>query len=219
MSPSGAVRVGLSSNIEDVIDSVDDVKDDLRYEMRKRVGKAMLVLWADARQYVLDDPNHTGQLFKAIQNDESVSNEMLTFSVYADLGMAPYAAITEFGSGQRSNKPYPKGNNLPGSWTKGSGAKALGYPFESPDIDYNTDNPFDMEDFPDFYGFVQYIKEWMATKPVAPERGNEHAAATFIARAIIEKGNYAHPYLRPAWFDNELKVKQAARNAVRSATR
>jgi hypothetical protein len=35
----------------------------------------------------------------------------------------------------------------------------------------------------------------------------------------VEQGNYAHPYLRPAWFDNELQIKRAARNALKNAVR
>lgn len=197
----GRVRVGMSHNISSVISDIDDVKDDLRHETRKRVGAAMRVLWADAKQYVLNDPHTTGQLFSALKRDDDTTGEELEFSVYTDPAIAPYAAIVEFGSGTRSDVAWRGAPNAapPDEYP-------AGYPFSSPDID-------------NISGFAYYIEQWMREKGVTPKYGSYRASALAIAKVIDQRGNYAHPYMRPAWFDNELQVKKAARNAVRNAVR
>jgi hypothetical protein len=210
------VRVSVDSNVGSVIRSIDDVKDDLRHEIRKRVGAAMRVLWADAKQYVLDDPHYGGDLFRALQNESDTSGTELSFRVYTDARVAAHAAIVEYGSGARSNVAYDTAEQVPPG-TEDS--VPPGYPFESPDIDFNERNPINTEGYPSFYGFTKYIEEWMRTKPVKPMTGDYFASAALIAATIVEKGNYAHPFLRPAWFDNELKIKRAARHAVRNAVR
>ena len=215
-----SVKFGMDSNIESVVASIDEVKDDLRHELKKRVGAAMRVMWADARHYVLADPNVSGQLFSAIQRDSDIGVEELDFRVYADLGLASYASIVEFGSGSRTNIPHGSGNSVPGTWPSTGSAVPVGFPYESPDIDYNEESPPQTKGNPEFYGFVKHIEQWMRAKEsVEPYTGNYFVSAAFIAASIIERGNFAHPFLRPAWFDNELKIKRAARNAVRNATR
>lgn len=194
-------RIGVSHNIGSVISDIDDVKDDLRHEMRKRVGAAMRVVWADAKQYVLSDPHTTGDLFTALQREQDTSGEELEFSVYTDATIAPYAAIVEFGSGTRSDVAW-----------RGS-VKA------GPPDQYPPDYPFNAPDIDNLSGFAYFIEQWMREKGVTPKYGSYRASALAIAKVINDRGNYAHPYLRPAWFDNELQVKKAARNAVRNAVR
>lgn len=198
---SGSARVSVSHNIESVISDIDEVKDDIRHEMEKRVGAAMRVLWADAKQYVLNDPHTTGQLFSALQQDQNIAKRELEFRVYTDASIAPYAAIVEFGSGPRSDVAWRGAPNAgpPDEYPRG-------YPFRAPDID-------------NISGFAYYIEQWMKEKGVTPQYGSYRASALAIAKSINDRGNYAHPYLRPAWFDNELQVKRAARNALRNAVR
>jgi len=212
-------RISIDSNVGSVIQSVDDVKDDLRDEFEKRVGAAMRVLWSDTRQYVLDDPHTSGGLFRSIKNDSTMGDVTLSFKVYADTELAAYAAITEFGSGQRTNIPFERGNNVPGSWPSIGSSVPVGFPYEAPDMDFNEDNPINTGGYPKFYGFVKHIEDWMHEKGVMPMTGDYFASAALIAATIIRRGNYAHPFLRPAWFDNELQIKRAARNAVKNATR
>lgn len=208
--------VDIDHNIGSVVRSVDDVKDDLRDEIDKRIGAAMRVLWSDARQYVLNDPHYEGDLFSSIRRESDTQGGELRFSVYADMSLAEYATIVEYGSGTRSNVPYDDAEPVPPGMDTST---PPGYPFESPDIDFNEDNPINTNGHPDFYGFAKYIEEWMRSKPVTPNTGDYFASAALIAATIVEQGNYAHPYLRPAWFDNELKIKQAFVNAVRNAAR
>lgn len=197
----GSARVGISHNIESVISDIGDVQDDLKHEMRKRVGRAMQVVWADARQYVLNDPHTTGDLFSALRNGSEIGDERLEFSVYTDASVAPYAAIVEFGSGSRSDVAW------------------RGAPNAGPPDQYPADYPFKSPNIDNLSGFAYFIEQWMRTKGVTPKYGSYRASSLAIAKAIDDRGNYAHPYLRPAWFDNELQVKKAARNALRNATR
>jgi hypothetical protein len=212
-------RLSVEHNVGSVIASVEDIENDLRSELRKRVGAAMDILQSDVRNYVLDDPNTTTNLLRAIKQDESTSRTELGWSVYADLDSAAYAAIVEYGSGSRTNIPFSRGNRLPPAWPSIGSSVPVGFPYESPDMDYNEENPPNTQGYPDFYGFVKGIEEWMRTKPVSPMTGDYFISAAFIAEAIIERGNYAHPYLRPAWFQNELLIKRAGKNAVRNAVR
>lgn len=203
---------GVNSNIDSVIESVDDVEDDLRYEMRKRVGDAMRLLESRAKKYVMEDSNHRGGLVDSIRRSEYTTDENIEFKVSAH---APYAAIVEYGSGKRTNRPW-KGSRTPPPTEMSTPSD---FPYSSPDIDYNESNPYNLSGKKNFAGFVGHIEEWMATKPVTPESGDMFTSAVAIAKAIVDKGNLAHPFMRPAWFDTELRVRKAAKNAVKNATR
>jgi len=198
-------RIGISHNIDSVISDIDDVKDDLRHEVRKRVGAAMRVVWADAKQYVLNDPHTTGDLFSALQREQDTSGQELEFSVYTDAGIAPYAAVVEYGSGDRRERSGP--DAIPFVPIGADEGRPAQYPFDSPDIK-------------NISGFAYYIEQWMRAKGIQPDGDRTYRQSSLaIAKVINDRGTYAHPYLRPAWFDNELQVKKAARNAVRNAVR
>lgn len=203
-------RVNFSHNVDDVVSGIDDVKDDLRSEMRKRVGAAMNVLWQDVRANIRHDPHVTGRLLRSIQRNTDVGGTELEFTVGVRGKMIDYAAIVEYGSGQRTNNA-PMVANL-AEWDY-----PPSFPYESPDIDYNSKNPANTEGFPKFYGFTKYIQAWMEEKPLVPKSGDYFVSAAYIAATIIEKGNFAHPYLRPAWFRQEPNIKRAAKHAVKRA--
>lgn len=209
----------ITSNIDSVIDSVDDMKTGLRYEMRKRIGRAMSMCEQRAKVYVQRDSDYTGKLHQSIHKEEEYDNEQIQFKVATDGDIAPYAAIVEYGSGKRgkAGEEWEGSANAPPEAP--SSSKPPRWPFESPDISYNKNNPYDLSGHGDFAGFVNHIQQWMRKKPVEPESGDLFTSAVGIARSIIEKGNFAHPFMRPAWFDTELRVKKAATNALRNATR
>lgn len=207
------------SNVNAVIRDIDDVKDDLRYEMNKRVGRAIETLEAGVRQYIIRDPNYSTKLLRNIDSDTEIDTNEISFSVFVNTTIVDYAAVVEFGSGDRTNQSFPKGgNDVPNGWPDTGSAVPRSFPFNAPNIDYNFQNPYDMEGYNDFYGFVKAIEEWIIGKPVqtlfAP-----YVSAVLIAKAIIDKGNYAHPYLRPAWFDNKQLIIKSAKNALKNATR
>jgi hypothetical protein len=200
------MTVGIDHNVEAVMSSIEDVQSDLDDELQKRVGAAMRVLWADARQYVLNDPNTTGSLFRSIKNDSDTTGMEMQWRVYTDPKLAAYAAVVEFGSGKRTNIPYKKGNNVPLGWPSESSSTPTGYPFDTASE----------QSVPIIAGHIQ---NWMMEKGVQPELGSIQASAWAIAATIVDRGQLAHPFLRPAWFDNELEIKRAAKNALRNAVR
>lgn len=207
--------IGLDSNIDRVISDVEDVQSDVRKQFSRKVGNAVRMMWKDALSFILSDPHVSGELMAATEynTDHDVD---LEFAVEVNRRRAEYAAVVEYGSGDRLGKSYKESEPIP----KGiSDAKPADYPYHSPNIDYNEDAPQDTEEYRTFYGFVKHIEDWMRTKPVLPQYGNYFVAASYIAATIVEKGNYAHPFLRPAYFENERKIKQAAENARRAVMR
>lgn len=217
------VGVNVTSNIDDVIDSIDDVKDDIRYEMRKRVNRAMEMCAQRARVYVQKDSDYTGSLYQSIKTDNKGSgfigtrDRELDFRVYTDARIAPHAALVEFGSGDRGERGD--------EWKNSESAKPpenypSGFPYDAPDPMYDDEVPSNLDDFPEFAELVSVIQEWMRNKPVEPEGGRTiFESSVLIAQAIVEDGRYQHPFMRPAWYDTELRVKKAATNALRNATR
>lgn len=216
-------RVSIDSNIESVIDSVDDVKDDIPKQLQKRLDRAMRVLWADVKQYILDDPNASGRLFNELDRDQEIGDEMLRFTVYTDPVTTKYAAITEFGSGQpKSGMPWPGGNPARGPPDK----YPPKYPFDSPSVDYPDSNGEIIRAwnrnsgrYDTFFALSRIIESWMRWKGIVSHIGDRSISAMFITREIIQNGTYAHPYMRPAWFDNELNIKKAVINGVKAAAR
>lgn len=203
---------GAFSNVDSVIEDVGDVEDDLRHEMHKRVGSAMRMVEKRAKQYVMQDSNHRGGLVDSIRRSTHSTDKTIKFTVSAH---APHAAIVEYGSGERTNQPWEKSKVPPPMDL----STPRGFPYSAPDMDYNEDNPFDLTGKNSFAGFVGHIEEWMATKPVESRINDRFASAVIIAQTIVEEGNLAHPFMRPAWFDKRLRVEKAAKDAVKNATR
>lgn len=210
------VRVSVTSNVDSVIDSIDDVKDDLYDEMMDRVGDAMDILQYRAKQYVQEDADYEGDLSASIHSSSYDVGDDIKFKVYTNSEIAPYAAIVEFGSGANTNNPW-EGSEFP---PKAEGMTTPGVPYSTPDIDTPPEaDKYSLSGYPDYAGFVGYIEEWMQKKGVPAKTGDIHTSAAAISWEIINKGNLAHPFMRPAWFDTELTVRRAAKNAVRNATR
>ena len=212
------MKLTVESNIDDVIDSIDDVQDDIRSELRKRVGRAMAVLRQRVQLYIQKDADWTGDLHRSIKKSETiVDDQTLSFSVYTDSTIAPHAALVEYGTGDRGNPTETWVGSE--SITETASNKPPDYPYDSPSIDYNEADPFDLTGYGSFAGLVSTIQKWMETKPVAPRKGDVFTSAVLISRSIIENGTYGHPFMRPAWFETELRIKKAASNALRNAVR
>ncbi|AGF91196.1 hypothetical protein HAPG_00010 [Halorubrum phage GNf2] len=212
------MKLTVESNIDDVIDSIDDVQEDIRSELRKRVGRAMAILRQRVRTYVQTDSDWTGDLHRSIKKDTTVvDDETLSFSVYTDATIAPHAALVEYGTGDRGNPTEVWQGSA--SLSDKASNKPADYPYDSPSIDYNEADPFNLTGYAGFAGLVSTIQTWMETKPVAPQKGNVFTSAVLISRSIIENGTYGHPFMRPAWFETELQIKKAASNALRNAVR
>jgi len=210
------MTIKIESNIDDVIDSIDDVKDDLRSEIRKRVGRVLQMLQQRAKVYVQKDADSSGRLHRSIKTDVDVGAKTVSFTCFTDAGIAPHAAIVEYGTGDRTENYWRGSEQL----TQDTAGKPAQFPFDSPDIDLPPeDDLFNLSGYAGFAQFVSIIQRWMETKPVTPQKGDVFTSAVLIARTIIEEGNYAHPFMRPAWFDTELRFRKAAANALRNAVR
>lgn len=194
----------MPSNIEDVIGDIEDVKRDLRQNVLHDMRDAMSDLLDTAVTQVKQDSDWTGNLRNSLRahgvDVEWGDDDHIEFTVGTDENIAPYAPIVEFGSGAR---------------TEGRGPGAVkpqrpdqypaDFPYEAPDVEPSK--------------LVGVIHEWVETKPINPQKGDNWSTAMAITKAIIEKGTYAHPFLRPAWFKHKLKVKRSARTAVKKSFR
>lgn len=197
-----AVKVSLDHNIGQVRRDIQDVKDDIRSDIPTAIVAAMQTLKSDMIASVKYDSDWRGNLVRSIQSHgvdvTPTGNGEYEISVGTDASIAPYAPFVEFGTGKRSGQ---HARAMPTSVDE----YPEGYPFDPPPM------------HPDL---VDEIIEWVKTKPVIPKEDMSQEELGFtIAATIVEKGTYAHPFLRPAWFRNELQIKKAARNAVRKAVR
>lgn len=109
----------------------------------------------------------------------------------------PYAAFVEYGVGPKGamTDPYP------------------GH------VQYKTAGLIDGNPPP---ALVRNITAWVLTKPsfigpFGPMDRNQVAWA--IAKNIARVGTNAHPYMRPAWFQNEIQLRRAVQTAVRRTVR
>lgn len=213
-------RVYVESNIDSVIDSVKDVADDIRHEIRRRVGRVMRALKSRVVQYIRQDSDYRGGLVHSIHTTSDITDSNMEFTVATDSDIAPYAAIVEYGSGKNTNIAW-SGSETPPPPDAGSSTPPK-FPYDSASSKIDTppeDKKYRLTGYPKFAGFVGHIEEWMKKKPVTANSGDIFTSAVAIAYEIITNGNLAHPFMRPAWFDKELQVRKAARNAIKNATR
>lgn len=201
------MTVSLDHNVGSVIQGVDDVKDDLRHEMRKRVGAAVKMLERSAKMYVRLDANHTGKLRQSIGTDTDFGLGEMSWNVHTDPEIAPYATIVEYGTGDRTSQTWSGATHVP---PPGPDEVPPDWPYSSPSIEPGTTK---------FEAFVGHIADWMRTKPVAPEKETLWASASAIAHTIVTRGTMAHPFMRPAWYQNERRIERAAKHALKNAVR
>lgn len=202
----GRARVNVSHNVEDVISDINEVKDDL-HDVFDVVMGAMEIVIQDARVFIEQDADFQGNLRRSLGTDtETVSRGRRKISVQTDASIAPYAALIEFGTGARREVSFPGGSIQ----TAPSESVPPGYPFETPDITEGTEQ---------FDAFVAHIRSWMEQKEDIEPRYGPVASAVAIAKTIIDQGQYAHPFLRPAWFKNERMLITEVKRAVRRAAR
>lgn len=187
-------------NIGDVVEDVGDVKDDIRSEFKKKIGGEMNALMGTIRQNIFDDPRASGELLASTEYDSEDHGDNILFVVTAGGPNAPYAKVVEFGSGDRTEVPWVQ-------------SEKVGEP-----TFYPVDFPFDAPDIQNISGFAFYIEEWMKEKGMVPDYDTYRASALAIAKTIDDRGTYAHPFMRPAWFTHEPFVRRAAKHANKEAT-
>lgn len=194
----------MPSNIGSVKASVRDVKSDIRDNIIKQMLAALREIRKRVTMYINRDADYQGALKNSIRQEIDVtSDSAMEFTVYSDSRVAPYNGVVEFGSGNRADKSYigtptPKPDEYP-----------AGYKYSAPDIELGSGK---------YRWFRGVIADWMEQKPVIPASGNLMKSAGAIATKIIEKGTYAHPYMRPAAQDQKDDVYEKARKAIKKAT-
>lgn len=194
----------MPSNIDDVIADVEQAKDDLHDNIERAGRSSMGSVLFSAMGYVEADASWRGNLRKSLSLSVDDRGSELSFSVHTDPAIAPYAPFVEFGTGTHTNQITPRAPSVyPVEWPDEGSAVPVGFPYDSPAMGPNL---------------VQSIIDWVKTKPITPEADmSERQLGFVLAAQIVEEGTYAHPFLRPAWFDNELIVKSAIKTAIRKA--
>lgn len=193
------MSVSLDHNIEQVNKDIEDVKSDLHRNLKRAARSSMRAVELEAKANVKADADWKGNLRRSISLDVDDRGEQITVSVGTDAGIAPYAPFVEFGTGMRSGlswvgsistPPADEGTRFP-----------PGFPYESPSMGPNL---------------VANIIDWVETKPIIPQDDamSQRDVGFAIAAKIAEKGTYAHPFLRPAWFHMEPLFNSAMRGAV-----
>lgn len=195
----------MPSNVEDVIGDIEDVKDDLHDNIENAGRASMGRVLFDALGYIQKDAEWRGLLRKSMSLSVDDRGEELVFNVHTDADTAPYAPFVEFGTGSHTNQlSGASASTYPAEWPDTGSAVPIGFPYSAPEM-----GP----------GLVASIIEWVETKPILPEKEDmtQQELGAVIAAQIANEGTYAHPFIRPAWFDNELIVKQSMKVAVRKA--
>lgn len=199
----------MPSNVNSVIGDIEDVKSDLKRKVPTHIAAAMEELLGTAITHVAKDARWKGNLTASLRaHGVQVTPEgdgRYEITVGTDADIAPYAPFIEFGTGSRSEKSGPGSQRFP-TWGVGDSAPA-GYPYDAPNVNPET--------------LYHDILEWVETKPITPKEDgdSEEDVAMKIASVIVEKGTFAHPFLRPAWFKHRMQVKKAARKAVKKSFR
>lgn len=205
-----SVTISLEDNVEDVIKDIEtEVKNEIR-RLHGVVQGVLDVVRGDARRYIRQDAELSGQLRSALRIKRyEREGENARHVVGVRGSMAPYAAIVELGTGNKTLETTEKApsQDVP---NREMDDKPTGFPFDSSDINPDKRNPT-------FTAFAGHIEDWMKEKGIQPEKPSYRASAFAIAYEIITEGTYAHPFLRPAWFEHELELRQAARQIVRDA--
>lgn len=196
----------MPHNVEQVAADIEDVKDDLHDNVENAGRSAMNNVLFDAIGYVEADADWTGRLRKSLSLSVTDRGDQIEFNVHTDADLAPHAPFVEFGTGSKGGKTTFKANSafIPASWPDTGSAVPVGFPYSAPGM-----HP----------GLVESIIDWVETKPITPRNGDmsDEQLGYVIAAEIAEEGTYAHPFLRPAWFDNELVVEDSMKTAVRNA--
>jgi hypothetical protein len=207
------VTIDVTENVEDVIEDIEnEVIDELK-RLNPVVESVLDMVRSDAKRYVKQDADYSGNLRSSIRtwSTDFGREGDKRHRVGVKSKAAKYAAIVELGTGNHTLQTTDKApsQSVP---NRQMDEPPADFPFSAPTINPDPSNPT-------FMGFVGYIEQWMRRKGITPEKGSYHASAMAISYSIIENGTYAHPFLRPAWFERELELRQLAQQVVRDATR
>lgn len=178
-----------SSNINDLIDDVDDTSEQLRRGAKRVADDEGTEIKRRAIKYYTEDPEWLGRTKKAIRQQlRRKQDGVYDSSVYINGLMAPHAKLAEMGSGDKANQSLPKSAN--------AASKS----------EYRGDHQYDA---PSMSRELRLsILAWVKTKPIYGEGSDEEIANTIAANIAKDAGprdqpdgTYQHPFIRPAWED------------------
>jgi len=183
-----------SSNIDGLIDDVNDTSDELRRGAKQVADDEGSEIQRRAIKYYTEDPEWLGRTKKAIRQQlRRQGDGVYDSSVYINGLMAPHAKIAEMGSGNRGNEIFQ------GSVDAGRKSQYRG--------DHDYDAPSMSREL------LLSILAWVKTKPVYGDESDKELAGD-IAATIAREGTYQHPFIRPAWEDRAyVPVREDTRNA------
>jgi len=169
----------MPSNIGSVINDVRETKRELQIETSDEVNQQTRITKERAKTNLLQDANWTGNTLSALSRSLEHTSRGYEGSVYVDKSQAPYAQVTEFGSGAR-----------------GKAGETWGNVDVDPPEQYPAAYPFDSPDYSE--QLVANILLWVETKPIPTDDPLEFAQ-NVVDNMDSGVGTYAHPFMRPAW--------------------
>lgn len=198
------VTLDISDNVEHVIGDVEDTIDDLD-GVADAAELSMGTVRQLAKSYIRSDAELSGALRNSIYLERIDTEYKSRIAVGSDGRLAPYNAIVELGSGAHTLTTTEKAGSQNAYPAGMMDEPPREFPFKSPDV-----NPKKL---------APIFEEWMKRKNIPPQKETYAASALAIAKSVVYYGNYAHPYLRPAWFETELQLRRAMVNALRKAVK
>jgi len=172
-----------TSNIDSVIDGVEDSRDELQRGCRDVAEDEGDAIHNEAVGFYTADPEWLGRTQKAIRNQlRRHTNGKYSSHIYINGMMAPHAKVAEMGSGARGKEVF-RGSPVD------AGALA-------PKSDYRGDHNYDTPTMS--RELLLSILAWIKTKPII-HGGDDEELAGDIASTIADKGTFQHPFIRPAW--------------------
>jgi len=179
---------------------VGDLADDLQDRLDDGVADEMEETAVAARRRVsANDSVASGRLLARLVHREQrrLASRSSVFAVHTVVAPEVYK-YHEYGTGQRGRQ-----------------SAGFGATFDRPsDGPYKAPNPM-----PPY----EPIRRWVVEKGLTPDPDGPYDSqlelASAIQRTIGERGTYAHPFMRPTWFERERSVTRGAARAIRTATR
>lgn len=193
----------MPSNIDDVIDSVDDAADAFERKMKDTAIDSTSRVKDDARDNLRQDAGWTGRTSMALNTSfEQFSRGKFQSSAWVNRNTAPYARVAEMGSGDKTleewegSKPAAKPDNMP-----------AGFPYDEPTFSEQL---------------VDSLEDWIETKPILTEEEPRELAIALGLQMSgnipdEEDGTFAHPFMRPAWQENVELIKSDFEYAIRDS--
>lgn len=176
--------------------SIEKLSTDIERQVDSELGDVFDDMAVTARRHLVDEGSVvTGELGTSVRHHDATADSTSV------TGKTGYAAHTV-----RAAAPYAAYVEY------GTGLNQRGTPVNGEQFDSPSVPP------------LGAILEWMAEKPVYPQKSVEgmsdhYAVAQDIANTIARYGQQPHPYMRPAWRRHRTDISHAHSRGVQTALR